>query len=46
MSEEEKSRGVVTYSSGNHGICISLMAREFGSKATVVLPGDAPMIKR
>lgn len=38
--------GVVTYSSGNHAQAVAWSAREFGVRATVVMPTDAPVIKR
>jgi threonine dehydratase len=39
-------RGVVTYSSGNHGQAIACAAHALGLAATVVMPADAPAIKR
>ena len=45
LSEEERSRGVVTYSSGNHGRAVALAAREVGIPAVVVVPEDAPEVK-
>lgn len=41
-----RSRGVVAYSSGNHGQAVALAARLFGCAATVVMPHDAPPAKR
>jgi threonine dehydratase len=41
----ERSRGVVTYSSGNHGRAVALAARELGVPAVVVVPVDAPAVK-
>ncbi len=38
--------GVVTYSSGNHGQAVAWCARSFGVPATVVMPVDAPPVKR
>lgn len=38
--------GVVTYSSGNHGQAIACAAAALGIKATIVMPDDAPTIKR
>jgi len=43
--EEERSRGIVTYSSGNHGRAVALAARELGMPAVVVVPVDAPEVK-
>jgi len=41
MTPEEKQRGLVTASSGNHGQSISYAARTFGSRATIVVPEGA-----
>jgi threonine dehydratase len=38
--------GVITYSSGNHAQAVAWGAREFGVPATVVMPTDAPPVKR
>lgn len=46
LSEAERSRGVVTYSSGNHGQALALAARLHGVPAAVVMPSDAPAVKR
>jgi threonine dehydratase len=46
LSEEERKRGVVTGSSGNHGQGFSLAALRNGVKAVVVLPEAAPLNKR
>ncbi len=46
LSEEEKSRGVITYSSGNHAQAVALVGRLLGVSTTVVMPDDAPQIKR
>ncbi len=46
LSKEEKSKGVVTYSSGNHAQAVALVAKILGIKATVVMPNNAPEIKR
>ena len=40
------SSGVVTYSSGNHAQAVAWSARAFGIPATVVMPTDAPTVKR
>ncbi len=42
---EERSRGVVTYSSGNHGRAVAIAAREFDVPCVVVVPEDAPDVK-
>src|SRR6185295_10411495 len=46
LSAEEKRRGVLTFSSGNHAQGIALACREPGVKATVVMPNIAPASKR
>lgn len=46
LDPSERADGVVTYSSGNHAQAVAWCAREFGVRATVVMPVDAPSIKR
>jgi len=46
LSEVERSRGVVTASSGNHAQAVALAARLLGARATVLMPADAPASKR
>jgi threonine dehydratase len=46
LPPEERNRGVITYSSGNHGQGVAYAARATGVKAVVVMPRDAPAIKR
>jgi len=46
LSPEERGRGVITYSSGNHGQGVAYAARALGAKAVIVMPNDAPAIKR
>jgi threonine dehydratase len=46
LSEAERRRGVITYSSGNHAQGVARAARLLGTKAVVVMPDDAPAIKR
>ena len=45
LSEDERRRGVITYSSGNHGQAVALAARELGAPAVVVMPTTAPKVK-
>ncbi|HMF58279.1 MAG TPA: threonine/serine dehydratase [Pyrinomonadaceae bacterium] len=45
LSEEERRRGVVAFSSGNHAQAVALAAREIGTRAVVVMPSDAPQAK-
>jgi threonine dehydratase len=46
LSPEEIARGVITYSSGNHAQGVAYAAREVGAKAVIVMPSNAPAIKR
>ncbi|MGA7156919.1 MAG: threonine/serine dehydratase [Acidobacteriaceae bacterium] len=46
LSAEELRLGVITYSSGNHAQGVAFAARALGAKAVVVMPGNAPQIKR
>jgi threonine dehydratase len=45
LTGDERRRGVVTFSSGNHGQAMALAARELGAPAVVVMPTTAPAIK-
>jgi threo-3-hydroxy-L-aspartate ammonia-lyase len=45
LPASERDRGVITYSSGNHGQAVALAARRYGVPATVTMPTDAPAIK-
>ncbi len=46
LSPRERRRGVITYSSGNHAQGVARAARLLGTRAVVVMPDDAPTIKR
>jgi threonine dehydratase len=46
LTSEEIARGVITYSSGNHAQGVAYAAREVGAKAVIVMPSNAPAIKR
>jgi threonine dehydratase len=46
LSADERRRGVITYSSGNHAQAVALASRLVGTTATVVMPADAPAAKR
>ena len=46
LTEGEAARGVVTHSSGNHAQALALAAKTRGIKATIVMPIDAPGVKR
>jgi threonine dehydratase len=45
LSAEEKRRGVIAYSSGNHAQAVALAGRLLGIPATIVMPADAPKVK-
>ena len=46
LAQEDRSRGVITYSSGNHAQGVAYAARALGIKAVIVMPRNAPAIKR
>lgn len=46
LSHEQKARGVLTYSSGNHAQAIALAGRLLEVKSTIIMPKNAPAIKR
>jgi Threonine dehydratase len=46
LTPAERARGVITYSSGNHAQGVARAARLLGAPAVVVMPSDAPTIKR
>jgi len=46
LTPEEIAHGVITYSSGNHAQGVAYAAREVGAKAVIVMPSNAPAIKR
>ena len=46
LTPEEKRRGVVTHSSGNHAAALALAARLNGVKANIVMPETAPVVKK
>jgi len=45
LEAAERERGVLTYSSGNHGIAVAYAARRAGARAVVVMPRTAPPVK-
>ena len=45
LSDDERARGVVAHSSGNHGQAIARAARLLGMRAIVVMPNNAPAVK-
>jgi threonine dehydratase len=46
LSEDERGRGVITYSSGNHAQGVAYAARALGAKAVIVMPSNAPAVKK
>ncbi len=46
LDEAERARGVVAFSSGNHAQGVAIAARKLGIAATIVMPSDAPAVKR
>lgn len=46
LSPNDLQRGVLTYSSGNHGQAVAYVAKVLGTKATIVMPEDAPSSKK
>ena len=46
LDDDMRSRGLITYSSGNHAQAVALAARLHGVRAVVVMPISAPQIKR
>ncbi len=46
LAPEERARGILTYSSGNHAQAIALACRILGAPATIVMPQNAPAAKR
>jgi threonine dehydratase len=45
LSPEERKRGVVAFSSGNHARGVAIAARRLGIRAVIVMPADAPQVK-
>lgn len=46
LSAKERQRGVVAFSSGNHAQGVAIAARRLGIAAAIVMPTDAPRVKR
>ena len=46
LSTEERARGVVAHSSGNHAQAVAYAARALDTRAVIVMPGGAPRVKR
>ena len=45
LTEAERARGVVTFSSGNHAQAVALAAKTYAAKAYIAMPVDAPAVK-
>lgn len=45
LSDEQKRRGVLAYSSGNHAQAVALAGKLLGAPAVIVMPHDAPAVK-
>src|SRR5712675_1298379 len=45
LPDAARKRGVITYSSGNHGQAVAYAARQFGVRAVIVMPETAPAVK-
>ena len=46
LSDDQRRRGVITFSSGNHAQAVALVGKLLGIQTAVVMPQDAPVIKR
>ncbi|MEL6383913.1 MAG: threo-3-hydroxy-L-aspartate ammonia-lyase [Cyanobacteria bacterium J06626_18] len=46
LSSEERDRGVIAYSSGNHAQAVARVGRDMGLKTVIVMPQNAPVAKR
>lgn len=46
LTPAERRRGILAYSSGNHAQAVALASRLLGAFATIVMPNDAPAVKR
>ena len=45
LTEKERAKGIITASAGNHAQGVAYAAKEFGCKATIVMPSITPLIK-
>src|SRR5580704_15574067 len=45
LTDEERKRGVISYSSGNHAQGVAYAARALGVKAVIIMPRNAPRLK-
>jgi len=46
LADQQKERGIITYSSGNHAQAVALVGQLLGVRTTVVMPNNAPRVKR
>lgn len=46
LSDEERTRGVISHSSGNFAAALALAARALNTRASIVMPSNAPAVKR
>jgi len=46
LSKQQKQQGVIAYSSGNHAQAVALVGKMLGIATTIVMPNNAPKIKR
>lgn len=46
LTDQQRSSGVITYSSGNHAQAVALVGRLLGVQTTVIMPNNAPLTKR
>ena len=46
LSDEDRMNGVITHSSGNFAQALSLAAKNIGVKAFIVMPSNAPLVKK
>ena len=46
LTDQQKQRGIITYSSGNHAQAVALVGQLLGVRTTVVMPNNAPKVKR
>src|SRR5258707_12880767 len=45
LQDAARRRGVITFSSGNHGQAVAYAAKQFGVRAVIVMPGTTPAVK-
>lgn len=46
LTDQQRARGIITYSSGNHAQAVALVGKLLGVLTTVVMPNNAPRVKR